>query len=125
MTRTIEGIVENHRVASERRAAGKQIWDSTINIKSILREDPSNESDEHAASVANRIGSAIRISVPAAWLNHESDQVDEDILDIVEGLEALRPDSYKDDKDFSPLDDLNGMLAGLYDWADAKRVWIN
>lgn len=125
MTRTIEGIVENHRVAAERRAAGKKIWDFTISIKSILHEDQSNESDEHAASVANRIGAVIRTSLPAAWLDWESDKTEEALLEIVEGLEALRPDSYKDVEDFSPLEDLNGMLAGLYDWADAKRVWIN
>lgn len=42
MPRTIESIVENHRVAAERRAAGKPVWDRKIDVKAILHEDQSN-----------------------------------------------------------------------------------
>lgn len=122
--RTIESIVENHRVAAERRAAGKPIWDRTINIKSILNEDRSNTTNERAADVANRIGALIRVSVPKTWLDWESEAWDEDLLEVVEGMEALKPDSYDGEDDFTPLDDLNNMLDQLYDWADRKRVWL-
>lgn len=124
MPRTIERIVENHRVAADRRAAGKPVWDRTINIKEILHEDQSNTSNEHSAQVANRIGALVRSRVPAAWLEIDSDEVDFDLIEIVEGMEALKPNSYDGEEDFTPLDDLNSMLEQLYDWADSKRVWL-
>ncbi|HCF0591739.1 hypothetical protein [Pseudomonas aeruginosa] len=124
MPRTIESIVENHRVAAERRAAGKPVWDRKIDVKAILHEDPSNTSNEHCAQVANRIGALIRSRVPAEWLDWDSADLDEDLTQIVEGMEALKPDSYDGEDDFTPLDDLNGMLDQLYDWADGKRVWL-
>ncbi len=124
MPRTIESIVENHRVAAERRSAGKPVWDCKIDIKAILHEDQSNTSNEHAAKVANRIGALIRSRVPADWLDWGSTDLDEDLTHIVEGMEALKPDSYDGEEDFTPLNDLNSMLDQLYDWADAKRVWL-
>ncbi|HGY9634327.1 hypothetical protein LU674_001730 [Pseudomonas alloputida] len=124
MPRTIESIVENHRVAAERRAAGKPVWDRKIDIKAILHEDQSNTSNEHAAQVANHIGALIRSRVPADWLDWESTDLDEDLAHIVEGMEALKPDSYDGEEDFTPLTDLNSMLDQLYDWADGKRVWL-
>ncbi|WP_415394204.1 hypothetical protein [Pseudomonas aeruginosa] len=39
-------------------------------------------------------------------------------------MDALKPDSYEGEVDFTPLDDLNSMLDQLYDWADGKRVWL-
>lgn len=124
MPRTIESIVENHQVAAERRAAGKPVWDMTINIKSILHEDQANTSNEHVAKVANRIGALLRSSVPAAWLEYGSSRVDFTLLEIVEGMEALEPDSYEGETAFTPLDDLNNMLDQLYDWSDRQRVWL-
>lgn len=100
------------------------MWDRTINIKEILHEDQSNTSNEHAAQVANRIGALVRSRVPAAWLEIGSDEVDFDLIEIVEGMEALKPNSYYGEEDFTPLDDLNSMLDQLYDWADGKRVWL-
>lgn len=124
MTRTIESIVVNYRVAAERRAAGKPVWDRTIDIKTILYEDQSNTSDEHSAQVANRIGALIRSRVPTTWLDWESGSLDEDLANIVEGMEALKTNSYVGETDFTPLKDINSMLEHLYDWADAKRVWL-
>jgi len=48
----------------------------------------------------------------------------EDLTHIVEGMEALKPDSYDGEENVTPLDDLNSMLDQLYDWADGKRVWL-
>ncbi|HBO7965298.1 TPA: hypothetical protein L5C46_003765 [Pseudomonas aeruginosa] len=124
MPRTVESIVENHQIAAARRAAGKPVWDRTIDIKKILCEDQSNTSNEHSAQVANRIGALIRNNVPAAWLDWESSYLDEDLAHVVEGMETLRPDSYEAETDFTPLEDLNNMLEQLYDWADGKRVWL-
>ena len=124
MPRTIESIGENHRVAAERRAAGKPVWDRKVDIKAILHEDQSNTSNEHAALVANRIGALLRSRLPSVLLEVGNDEVDFDLIEIVEGMEALRPDSYDGEEDFTPLDDLNNMLDQLYDWADANRVWL-
>lgn len=124
MPRTIESIVENHRVAAARRAAGKPVWDRKIDIKAVLYEDQANTSNEHSAQVANRIGALLRSQVPAEWLDWNSTDQDEELTLIVEGMEALKPDSYEGEEDFTPLDDLNSMLAQLYDWADSKRVWL-
>lgn len=121
----LDRLVECHRVSRERIAAGRPVWDRTINIKPILYRDQGNETPEHAASVANEIGALIRTSVPAGWLDWDSDDCDETLLEIVEGMECLRPDSYANESDgYTPLEDLNNMLAGLYDWADDKRVWL-
>lgn len=122
--RNLDNIVESHQLAAARRLAGKPIWDQTINIKEILRRDPSNETEAHAAAVANEIGKLIRSKVPAAWLDWNAEDLDEELTMIVEGMEALRPDSYVGEPDFSALQDLNEMLAGLYDWANLKRVWL-
>lgn len=124
MTRSIDKIVENHQVAAARRQAGKRIWDYEINVKAVLHEDPQNESNEHCASVANRIGALLRNHLPVAWLTNGNDQSDETLIEIVEGMEALKHDSYEGENDFTPLTDLNEMLEQLYDWADTKRVWL-
>lgn len=124
MPRTLESIVRNHEVAVQRRAAGKPIWDRQLKIKHFLQENPDKTSDERAAWVANRIAETIKLSVPAAWLDVTDEATDWELLEVVDGMADLRPDSYDDDDDFSPLEDLNNMLDELYDWADSKRVWI-
>jgi hypothetical protein len=120
----IEDIVAAHRIARERRLAGLPSWAYTIDIKEILGRDPNNESEAHAASVANEIAARLRTALPAAMLDWNSDNHDETIIEIVEGMEQLRADSYVDELDFSALKDLNNMLDLLYDWADMKRVWL-
>lgn len=125
MERDIDQLVRTHRIAQDRRAAGKPVWDKAINIKPILHRDQSNKTPEHAAAVANEIGALIRSRVPAGWLEWGHDDCDEDLTEIVEGMECLRPDSYAGDSEgYTPLKDLNNMLANLYDWADEHRIWL-
>jgi hypothetical protein len=124
MARSIENIVESHRIAAHRRKVGLPSWARTINIKPIIKQDPDNTSNEHAASVANRVAGLLRQALPAHWLDWQSNDQDEDITILVEELEALKPDSYDDDPDFTPLEDLNNMLDRLYDWANIKRIWL-
>lgn len=122
MDRNIDQIVETHRLAQERRSAGRPVWDRTIDIKGVLRRDQSNTSAAHAASVANEIGLILRLSLPVELLDWSND--DTEALEIVDCLESLRPDSYADDPTYSALQDLNDTLARLYDWADRERVWL-
>lgn len=124
MPRTLESLVENHRVARERIAHGLPVWSRKINIKAILRRDQDNGSEAHAASVANEIAALLRASIPAAELDIASDSYDESLAEIVEGMEQLRADTYSDDPSYSALKDLNNMLDRLYDWADQERVWL-
>lgn len=124
MTRFVEDIVESHRIARDRIAQGRPVWDRMIKIKSVIFRDQANTTEAHAAAVANEIAAIIRASVPASWLELDDDQYDEDLLEIVENMESLRPDSYADDPAFTVLEDLNDALESLYDWADSKRVWL-
>jgi hypothetical protein len=121
MPRTLESIVDNHRVAAARRAAGKPVWEKRVDIKSIIDRDIDNTSEENAAAVANEIARLLRSKL-GDYL--EGEKLDFELLEIVEGMEALRPDSYADDPSFTALEDLNNMLDGLYDWADTNRVWM-
>lgn len=122
MARDIDQIVETYEKASALRAAGLPVWNRTINIKDVLRSDQSNSSEEHAAWVANQIGSLLRRGLPEELLDWSN--TDTEALEIVDGFEALRPDSYADDRTYTAPQDLNDMLARLYDWADRERVWL-
>lgn len=117
MPRTVEHIVACHEAAAALRAAGKAIWDRTIKIKSILERDRSNEAPEHAVAVAHKIAAKIRSSVPPKWLNYLDDAYDRDLDEVIDGLEAMTVDA-------DALDELNGRLEEIYDWADRARVWI-
>lgn len=126
MPRTVESIVENHKAAAALRAAGKPIWSRNIDIKSILREDQTNEAPEHIAKVANRVAKLLRWRLPAAMLDGQSDECDFDFLDAVESMEECTVKSLAEDKanGVEAVEMLNGWLDQIYDWADANRVWL-
>lgn len=112
MPRTIESIAENHRVATERRKAGKPIWDRRLTIKHLFSDD---DSDENAKKVGKEIAAILRSS---EWLKadqkNSKDRVGgsevEQIADEFEDIENMRHFSL--------------VIDGLYDLADADRVWI-
>ena len=124
MPLTVEHIVSCHAAAAELRKAGNPIWSRKVNIKTILSEDPTNKSPEHAASVANRIGALLRAKLPAELLDFNESAYDFHIAEIVESMEQLKATDYCDDGSYTPLDDLNDRLSELYDWADVSRVWL-
>ncbi len=123
MSRSLDGLLSSHQLAEQRRAAGKPIWDRRLRLKDLLADSPDATSDERAAWVANCIAERLRRQLPAAWLE-TGEEMDFELLEVVDGMEALLPTSYDDDEDFSVLEDLNNMLGQLYDWADRRRVWI-
>lgn len=125
MPNTVEHRVECHRLARERLAANKPVWDRTIRIKHVIAENREDTSEENCAAVANRIGAILRSRVPASWLDASSDDADYALIEVVEGMEAVRPDSYDDDPSFSVHEDLSNMLEQMYDWGDMKRVWFD
>lgn len=122
MPRTVEHIVECHQAAADLRAQGKPIWARQIKLKDILERDQYNESDEHVRVISSEMAARVRESTPKAWLDIDSDHYDRDLDEIVENLEVL-----KDLEDTSePLvEEFNGRLEELYDWADRRRVWIS
>ncbi len=124
MPRTIEHIVETHRLARERVQAGRPVWARTIDIKATLARSNGDTSEATAARVANEIAALLRSRLPAATLDWASPGCDDEIAEIVEGLEQLRPDSYADDREWSAHQDLNAGLDALYDWADRERIWL-
>jgi hypothetical protein len=115
----MDHMLATYRLAQERRAAGRPVWDRTVNIKRFINTDPDNISDEHCVKVANEIAAELRAKLPAKLIAD-----DFELEDIVETLEQLRPDSYADDPSFSAVQDLNNTLELLYDWADLNRVWL-
>ncbi len=124
MPRTIEHIAQTHQIASARRQPGQRVWDYRVPITDVVRENQSDRSEAHSASVANRCAALLRARLPAAWLDHSSAAADSDLIEIVECLEQLRADSFADEDDYSALEDLNNRLEELYDWADIKRIWL-
>lgn len=112
MPRTIESIAENHRVATERRKAGKPIWDRRLTIKNLLTDD---DSDENAQEIGRKIAAILRDS---DWLKADKEENDErlggsEVEQVAEEFEDIENVSH-----------LNLVLNGLYDLADADRVWI-
>lgn len=121
MPRTVESIVENHRVARERRAAGNAVWDRTIDIKGIIRRDKGNESNAHVEAVAREVVELVEARVPTQWLDCTNDTYEHDLDDVLEGMRSLRASEAAEG---DLVDEFNGWLDQLYDWADARRVWL-
>lgn len=112
MPRTIESIAENHRVATERRKAGKPIWDHRLTIKHLFSDD---DSDENAKKVGKEIAAILRGS---EWLKANQ----EDSEGRVGGSEVEQiADEFEDIEDMRHF---SLVIDGLYDLADADRVWI-
>lgn len=126
MPRTAEHIVACHEAAASLRAAGKPIWNRTIDIKAIIHEDQENETPEHVSDVANRIAKLVRARVPSSMLDERSDDCNYDLLEAIEQMEectvvALAEDSKNG---VEAVEMLNGWLEVIYDWADYNRVWM-
>lgn len=122
MERSIDHLAATHELAQERRKAGKPVWDRTIKIKDIIHEDQDNETNAHVVKVAHAIAARVKAGVPAGWLDIYSEDFDTELADdIFYGLESM---SENDDEEGALVNEFNGLLNMLYDWADTKRVWL-
>jgi hypothetical protein len=83
-------------------------WRKTIRIKQFLSDDGS---DENARKVAGRVA---RVLMREPEYGHG----DWDLVYIADEMLLLAESNNGTCADF------NEILAGLYDWADANRVWI-
>lgn len=113
MPRTIEGIVASHQAATERRKAGKPIWDHKLHIKHLLSNDGS---DETAQETGRQIA---QVLLASSWLKADEKENGERMGG---GEVAQVADEIKDVDD---LEHLNAVLDALYGLADADRVWID
>lgn len=128
MSRNIESIVHNHRVAAARRAANRPIWDARINIKGILgeyRDFGDDLTPEQVVEIYRRLHAALKAGVPAHWLDHGSEQFSFDLDELMDEFGQATPESFQlGDEKLLPVDELNDWLERLYDWADSRRVWL-
>lgn len=120
MPRTLESMVDNHKVAQERRRAGRPVWDHRLKIADLitdlqnkLEEDP--EAD--IQGVGKQIGERIRNS---SWAKEDEKAVkerggfDSEVMECAEEFE-----------DVTDQDDFELILDRLYDLADADRTWVH
>jgi hypothetical protein len=103
MPRTVDGIVEAHRIAGQRRAEGRRVWDLTLDVSVWFGNEE--------MSFEQRRDAIVRKIRKSSWPKHNED-VDEllDELSEVETEEAF-----------------NKVWDDLYDIADLDsgyRVWI-
>lgn len=106
MPRTVNSIVESHRVASERRAVGRPVWDHKLPIRHLFE---GGDLEETAPEVGRKVAEVLRAS---SWFRAKGGAgTDLDVL-----ADALG--------DIEDLDHLQLALDDLYDLADADRTWV-
>jgi len=129
MPRTVESIVESHRVASARRAAGKPIWDVKVPLKALLAEYAGFGDDltaEQAVDMSHRLHALLKMCVPEAWRQYEHDNYSMDFEDLMERFELAAAVDFAPTEDCTdtPCEIINWWLEELYDWGDRYRVWL-
>lgn len=103
MPRTVEGIVESHRLASNRRATGRVVWDLTLDVS------PWYHNEE--LTFEQRRDAIVRKIRNSPWPKHN-----EELEEILAELAEVRDE-----------DEFNLIWDDLYDIADLDpnyRVWI-
>jgi hypothetical protein len=103
---TVQHKVEMHRLASARRAAGKPVWDHTIKIGHVWRNDEYTFEQRRAEIVA-----CVRRS---SWYKTAVTEEDSDLVELVENL-ATEGD----------VEEWDCLWDEFYDLADHDRVWID
>lgn len=100
MPRTVDHIVATHRLAAERRKAGKPIWDETIDLTHVWDDDDLSFEEKRDAIVA-------RLKTSRWFKNDPQPQAIVDVLAQTENV-----------------DEFDGWFDELYDHADYARIWI-
>lgn len=103
MPRTVEGIVESHRLASNRRATGRAVWDLTLDV-SLWYHNEELTFEQRRDAIVRKIRNS-------PWPAHN-----EELEEILAELAEVRDE-----------DEFNFIWDDLYDIADLDpryRVWI-
>lgn len=105
MPRTVEHIVETHRIASNLRRAGRPIWSETIDLSAFWGDNSLDFETKR-----DMICGAFRRS---RWHKNADPDAFDGIIEIVDHL-----------ADAEDWDDFNGWWDEMYDLADYARIWI-
>lgn len=108
---TVEHRVNCHRMAAERRAAGKNPWAQTVRIKHLFV--PRSDAAEVGASVA----AILRAAFPSK-LDMDRDY-DFDLAEMVERFETITGF-----EGVTPTEEFDATLDEFYTWVDNNRVWV-
>lgn len=103
MPRTVDHIVETHRLARARQDAGLPIWDRRINLKDVFRNED--------MTFEQRRDVIVRRIKRSPWYTEQEDysHLHDVVIDLEEADDAEEFDSAWDE---------------MYDLADIDRVWI-
>lgn len=128
MPQTLEGLVNCHIAARERRKAGKSPWEGTLEFMSILRplcqryEDGDDTlTPQELLAGFHAAAAEVRAKVPEA----KGDIVEmkhQDLENFVLGLESLTVDDMESLP--SVTDHFDELLDDFYDWCDENRWFI-
>lgn len=100
MPRTVDHIVETHRIARARRAAGQPIWAHRLDVSDVFHNE--------ALTFEQRRGHIVAWRRASAW-RRDSEVVQELTYELARTQNG---------------DEFDGPWDGLYDEADYDRVWI-
>jgi hypothetical protein len=97
-------------------------WKYKLSIKHLLTDE---ETPEAIANASLGIAKELKGVFPQ-WLDWDSGGYDIDLETMVDyfsnnDLEAVQ---YDLEQGYNPLENFNGYLSDLYDWADYNRVWL-
>ena len=108
MPSTIESLVDSHHAATERRKAGKPIWDHRIRIVQ-------GQTDATTQEVGKQIATILRASTWAKADQKDAEEGggDSEVIMCAEEFEDVTDEEHFD-----------AILDRLYDLADADRTWI-
>lgn len=126
MPRTVEGIVECHKAATERRAQGRPVWNHHIEIKKLFSKDdyPTNQAMH---DTSKGILEVLRNKFKGRLEPADMGSFDMDLDDVVQYFQEIvdtAPKRGLEKRDSETLEALNEALDMLYDWADRARVWV-
>lgn len=110
--RTIETIIDCHKMATERRKAGKPIWDGTVKIKHLF-ENLDSDSDTYEQDIAKAANKIAEIFINQFGEDHPLFGLDMSLT-----IEAMRDAKESEEEDF------NWWLENIYDWCDYHRIWV-
>lgn len=129
MPRTIESIVECHRVASARRRAGKPIWDVTLRLKDLMapyKEAGDDLTASQAVELSKKIGAMLELQVPKPWREVDHENYCMDFEDLVQRFAQASESDFTPTREYpnDPVEVINEWLDELFDWGDRYRVWL-
>lgn len=119
---SLEVKMASHKIAQQRRKDDKPIWDGTLRFKHVLERSQERTDNEHCSRVANEIGGLLKKQIPGRYLDCNHDGFDLDLEDVIDMLCGMEPGDFESED--GAMQELNGALSEVYDWADIERFWI-